>query len=57
MTNSAMTWPSRVPWMREKVTKARLAALSINSMPMKMMIALRRTRTVAAPIVKSRIDR
>jgi hypothetical protein len=44
-----MTWPSRVPWIRAKVTKARLAALSINSTPMKTMIALRRSQHRGRP--------
>ena len=35
--------------MREKVTKARFAALSINSMHMKTTIALRLNKTPAAP--------
>ena len=53
MTNSAMTCPSRAPWMRENVTRARFVALSISSTPMNTMIALRRTSTAAAPIAKS----
>ena len=43
--------------MREKVTKARLAALSINSTHMNMTIALRRNNTPAAPMVNSNADR
>jgi hypothetical protein len=38
--------------MRENVTNERFAALSINSMHMKTTIALRRTTTPTAPIVK-----
>ena len=47
MTKKAMTWPSRLPCIRENVTNARLAALSISSTPMKTMIALRRISTPA----------
>jgi hypothetical protein len=49
MVKKATICPSRVPFMREKVTKARFAALSINSMHMKTTIALRLNKTPAAP--------
>ena len=50
MTKNARTWPVRLPCRRLNVTSARLVALSISSTPMNTMIALRRTRTVVAPI-------
>ncbi len=50
MTKNASTWPVRFPWSRLNVTSARFEALSISSMPMKTMIALRRSSTVVAPI-------
>ncbi|SHU90668.1 Uncharacterised protein [Mycobacteroides abscessus subsp. abscessus] len=52
MVKNAMTWPSRFPCIRAKVTNARLAALSISSTLMKTTIALRRNITPAAPMVK-----
>jgi len=43
--------------MRENATNARLAALSISSTHMNMMMALRRTSTPAAPMVNNNADR
>ena len=57
MVKNATTWPSRWPCMRENVTNARLAALSISSTHMNMTIALRRNSTPAAPMVNSSADR
>ena len=57
IVKNATTWPSRLPCMREKVTNARFAALSISSTHMNITIALRRNSTPAAPIVNSSMDR
>ena len=57
MTKSAMTWPSSAPWILANVTSERFVALSISSTPMKTMIALRRSSTVAVPMENSTIDR
>jgi hypothetical protein len=43
--------------MRLNVTNARFAAFSISSTHMNMTIALRRSRTPAAPIVNNSTDR
>ena len=56
ITKNAMIWPSRVPLIREKVTSARLTALSISSTHMNSTIALRRTSTPTAPMVNSAAD-
>jgi hypothetical protein len=56
MTKKAMTWPSRAPLMRAKVTRLRLTALSISSMHMNTTIALRRTSTPTAPMENSSAD-
>ena len=53
IVKNAMTWPSRLPCSREKVTNARLQALSISSTHMKTMIAFRRISTPAAPMVNN----
>src|SRR5262245_25267673 len=42
---------------RENATKLRLAALSMSSIDMNMMMALRRVRTPSTPIEKSTIER
>ncbi len=52
IVKKAITWPSRFPLIREKVTNERFAALSISSIHIKTTIALRRTTTPTAPIVK-----
>jgi hypothetical protein len=50
IVKNAMTWPCRFPVIFAKVTKARLAALSINSIHIKTTIAFLRTTTPTAPI-------
>jgi NADH-quinone oxidoreductase subunit L len=53
----AMIWPSSVPFSRLKATRVRLTELSISSMHMNTRIALRRSSTPTAPMVKSRAAR
>jgi hypothetical protein len=57
MVKKATTWPSKLPLILAKVTKAKLAALSINSMHMKTTIEFRRTTTPIAPIVNKIAER
>src|SRR4029450_4613364 len=58
MMKVAKVWPIRsgIFPRREKATKLRLAALSISSIDMKMMIALRRVRTPSTPTENSTIE-
>src|SRR5436190_7285600 len=55
MMKVAKVWPVRSGTLpsRENATKFRLAALSMSSIDMKMMIALRRVRTPSTPIENS----
>ena len=53
MMKNTMTWPSRLLLNRENETRARFAELSISSTDIKIMIALRRSKTPKAPRVKS----
>ena len=50
MTKMPNTWPVMSARWREKPTKVTFTALSINSMDKRMMMALRRIRTPAAPM-------
>ena len=52
ITKKTKMCPSIEPCWREKATKLRFTAFSISSIDMKMMSALRRTRTPTTPIVK-----
>ena len=55
-TKKTRAWPLMEPWRSPNATKARLAALSMISMDMKMTSGLRRTSTPRAPITKSTAD-
>src|SRR6478735_6238927 len=57
ITKNAAIWPSRLPLAREKVTSARLLALSISSTHMHTTIALRRVSTPTQPRVNRIADR
>src|SRR5688500_2470607 len=56
MTMKTNTWPV-MPYAVENATKVRFTALSMSSMHMKMMIALRRVSTPTTPIVNSTAEK
>lgn len=53
MTKKTKTCPSADPNSREKATKAKLTAFSINSMDINMISIFRLTKTPKTPMVKS----
>jgi hypothetical protein len=57
MVKKATTWPSKLPLILAKVTKARFAAFSINSIHIKTTIAFLLTTTPTAPIVNKIAER
>jgi len=53
ITRKTKTWASSEPNSREKATKAKLTAFSINSMDMNMISIFRLSNTPKTPMVKS----
>src|SRR5262249_29043851 len=56
ITKNTSACPSAVPWRCPKATSARFAALSINSMDMKITSGSRRISTPSTPMLKSTAD-